>query len=179
LGFDDGEGGQRTSTEFVVHLSSSFEKSGVKIENVTRVGFSTGGSSQQKRHLSVSDGLLGKIVVDNEAMFAAVSEIFTDGATRVGSQELKGSSFGSSSSNDDGVFQGAVVSKNLNEVGDSRSLLSDSNVDAVKLLLGVSGIEVSFLVKDSIDGDSGLTGLSITNNEFSLSSTDGDLKSLI
>jgi len=51
----------------------------MQIEHITWVGLSTRGSSQKKRHLSVSDGLLGEIVVDNEAVLSVVSEIFSDG----------------------------------------------------------------------------------------------------
>jgi len=87
---------------------------------------------------------------------------------------LEGSSFGSGSGNDDGVLHGTVVSENLDQVSDGRSLLSDSNVDAEKLLLGVTSFEVLLLVQDSIDSDGSLTGLSITNDKFSLTSTNGD-----
>jgi hypothetical protein len=38
--------------------------------------------------LSVGDGLFGKIVIDNEGVFAIVSEEFSDGATSIGSNEL-------------------------------------------------------------------------------------------
>jgi len=174
LGLNDGKSSEGTSTEGFVHLGSSFEESGMEVEDVTRVGFSTGRSSQQEGHLSVSDGLLGKIVVDDEAMSATVSEELTDGTSGVRSQVLEGSSFGSGSGNDDSVLHGTVVSENLDQVSDGRSLLSDSNVDAEKLLLGVTSFEVLLLVQDSIDSDGSLTSLSITNDEFSLTSSNGD-----
>ena len=53
----------------------------MEIENVSWVSLSTGGSSQQERHLSVSDGLLGEIVVDDQAMLSVISEEFTNSAT--------------------------------------------------------------------------------------------------
>lgn len=107
-------------------------------------------------------------------MLSVVSEIFTNSATRIRSQELKGSSFGGSSSNDDGVFHGFMVSEGLDQVGDCGSLLSDSDVDTEKLLLDLTGVEVLLLVDDGIDSDGSLTSLSVTNNKFSLSSTNGD-----
>ena len=67
------------------------------------------GSSQEERHLSVGDGLLGKIVVNDEAVLAVVSEVLTTGAAGVGGQELKGSSFGGGSGNDDSVLEGIVI----------------------------------------------------------------------
>jgi hypothetical protein len=61
----------------------------MEIEDITWVGLTTGGSSKKERHLSVSDGLLGKIVVDDKAMFAGVSEVLTNSATGIRSQELE------------------------------------------------------------------------------------------
>lgn len=77
----------------------------MEIKDISGISLSTGRSSQKEGHLSVGDGLLGEIVIDDEGVFAVVSEVFTDGATSVRSQELKRSSLGSSSSNNDGVFK--------------------------------------------------------------------------
>lgn len=73
----------------------------MQIEDITWVGLTTGGSSQQEGHLSVSDGLLGEIVIDDQSVLCVVSEIFSDGTSSIGGQELKGSSLGSSGSNND------------------------------------------------------------------------------
>jgi len=40
------------------------------------------------------------------------------------------------------------------------------------LFIFISNIKVDFLVNDGIDGNSGLSSLSISNNKFSLSSSD-------
>jgi hypothetical protein len=64
----------------------------VEIEDITWVSLSAGGSSQEERHLSVSDGLLGQIVIDDQAVLSVVSEVLTDGAAGVRSQELERSS---------------------------------------------------------------------------------------
>ena len=72
-----------------VHLGRTFEKTRVEIEDITWVGLSAWGSSQEERHLSVGDGLLRKIVVDNQAVFAVVSEELSNSAARVRSQELE------------------------------------------------------------------------------------------
>ena len=60
-----------------VHLGCTLEQTGVEIENVTRVGLTTRGTTQKKGHLTVSYGLFGQIVVDDQCMFAVVSEIFS------------------------------------------------------------------------------------------------------
>lgn len=70
-----------------------------------------------------------------------------------------------------------MIFKDLHNVGDGRSLLADSDVDAVKLLgvLSVGVVEGGLLVDDGIDGDGSLSSLSVTNDELSLATTDGDL----
>ncbi len=70
-----------------------------------------------------------------------------------------------------------MISKDLNNVRDGRSLLADSDVDAVKLLgiLSVGVVEGGLLVDDGIDGDGSLSSLSVTNDKLSLATTDGDL----
>jgi hypothetical protein len=57
----------------------------VEIEDITWEGFTTGWASEQQRHLTVSNGLLGKIVVDDEGMLAIVTEVLTNSASGVGS----------------------------------------------------------------------------------------------
>jgi len=70
-----------------------------------------------------------------------------------------------------------VISEDLNDVRDGGSLLANGNVDAVKLLgvLSVGVVEGGLLVDDGIDGDGSLSSLSVTNDQLSLASTNGDL----
>lgn len=134
LSLDNGESGEGTSAERLVHLGGSLQKSGMEVENISGVGLSARGSSQEKRHLSVSDGLLGEIVKDDKGVHTVISEVLTNGASRVRSEELERSSLGSGGGNDDGVVHGTGVGEDLNDVGNSRSLLTDGDVDAVKSL---------------------------------------------
>lgn len=173
MGFNDGEGGKGTGSVVLVHFSGSLEKTRVEIEDITRVSFSTRGSSQQKRHLSVSDGLLGKIVIDDKSVFTIVSEVFTNSATRVRSQELKGSCIRSSSADNNSELHAVVLLKNGDEIGNSGSLLTNGDVDAVKLLVNISTVESFSLIDDGVNSNGGFTSLSISNNKFSLSSSNG------
>jgi hypothetical protein len=118
--------------------------------------------------------LLGKIVVNNESVFAIVTEEFSDGAAGVGGQELKGGGVGSRGGDDDGVFHGVEGLEDLDNVGDGRTLLSDGDVDAVELFLDIAGFEVGFLVDDCVNSNGGFACLSISDDQFSLSSADGD-----
>jgi hypothetical protein len=70
-----------------------------------------------------------------------------------------------------------VIAEDLNDVGDGGSLLADSDVDAEESLgvVGVGVVEGGLLVDDGIDGDSSLSSLSVTNDQLSLASSNGDL----
>ena len=59
-----------------VHLGSTFKKTRVQVEDVTRVGFTTWGTTQQKRHLTVGDGLFRQIVENDQSVLAVVTEEF-------------------------------------------------------------------------------------------------------
>jgi hypothetical protein len=92
LGLNYWERGEGTVAVVLVHLGGTLEKTRVEIEDITGVGLTTGGTSEEEGHLSVSDGLLGEIVIDDQGVLAVVSEVLTDCAARVGSQELEGGS---------------------------------------------------------------------------------------
>lgn len=88
---------------------------------------------------------------------------------------MEGGSIGGSGGNNDGIFKSVFVTECLHNVGDGRSLLSNSDIDAVELLLDLTGFEGSLLVKDGVDSDGGLTSLSISNDKLTLSSANGYL----
>jgi hypothetical protein len=70
-----------------------------------------------------------------------------------------------------------VVSQGLHNVCNSGSLLTDGNVNAVELSGFFSSwvVEGSFLVNDGINGDGSLSSLSVTNDQFSLTSSNWNL----
>lgn len=109
-------------------------------------------------------------------MFAVVTEVFADSASGVGSQELQGSGLGGSGGNDDGVLQAVALVEQSDDVGHSRALLADGDVDAVKGLGVVAEFVHLLLVDDRVDGDGGLAGLSVSNDQLTLASADWDLE---
>jgi hypothetical protein len=90
------------------------------------------------------------------------------------SKVLKGSGLGSSGGDDNGVLHSIVLLKSLDELGDGRSLLTDGDVHAVKLLLLVRAAVPSLLIEHGIQSDSGLSGLTITNDKLTLASANGN-----
>ena len=82
---------------------------------------------------------------------------------------MKGSSLRSGSGNDDRILHGIVLLKGLDELGDGGTLLTDGDVDAVKLLGLVVGVVPSLLVQDGVKGDGSLSRLTVTNDQLTLS----------
>jgi len=174
LGLNDGQGSEGTSTVGLVHLGGTLKQTGVQVENVTGVGLTTGGTTQKQGHLTVGNGLLGQIVVDDNGVAAVVTEPLTHSATSEGSNVLQGGGLGGGGSNDDGVLHGVVLLKGLDELSDGGTLLTDGNVDTVQLVGLVARVVPALLVQHGVKGDSGLTGLTVTNDQLTLTTADGD-----
>ena len=93
------------------------------------------------------------------------------GASGEGSNVLERGGLGGGGGNDDGVLHGVVLLEGLDELGNGGSLLTNGDVDAVKLLGLVVSIVPSLLVQHSIESNGGLSSLTITNNQFTLSTS--------
>ena len=107
-------------------------------------------------------------------MLSIVTEPFSHSASREGGEVLKRSGLGGCGSDDDGVLHGVVFLEGLHELSNSRTFLTNGNVDAVQLLHFVLAIVPPLLVKDGVDGDGGLSGLTVTNDQLTLTTTNGD-----
>jgi hypothetical protein len=146
----------------------------VEVEDITGVSLTTWGTTKQKRHLTVGNGLLGQIIEDDQSVLAVITEVLSDSASREGSEVLKRSGLGGGGSDDDGVLHGIVLLEGLDELGDGGTLLTNGDVDTVQLLGLLGAIVPLLLVKNGVEGDGGLSGLTITNNQLTLTTTDGD-----
>src|SRR5690606_19845943 len=79
------------------------------------------------------------------------------------------------SGDDDRVFQRAALFERLDDLGDSRTLLTDGDVDAVQLVgFGRAFAVDALLVQDGVDGDSRLADLTVANDQLALATTDRD-----
>jgi hypothetical protein len=63
-----------------VHLCSTLEETGVKVEHISRIGLTTWRATEQERHLTIRYRLLTEIIVEDDSMAASVTEILADGA---------------------------------------------------------------------------------------------------
>mmetsp|Transcript_27976 Transcript_27976/g.58799 ORF Transcript_27976/g.58799 Transcript_27976/m.58799 type:complete len:353 (-) Transcript_27976:577-1635(-) len=168
LGLNDGEGGEGSSTNVAVHLGGTLEETGVEVEDISGVGLTPGGTTEEEGHLAVGHGLLGEIIVEDHGVLSVVAEEFSHSGSGVGSEELKRGGIGGSGGDDDAVVHGLLVIELSDELGDGGSLLSDSDVDTGQ------GVLLGLLVDNGVDGDGGLSGLTISNDQLTLSTADGD-----
>ena len=175
LGLNDGESSEGASTVVLVHLGCTLEETRVKIEDITWVSLTTGGSSEEEGHLSVGDGLLGEIVIDDKSVLGVVTEVLADGASGVRGQELERGGVGGGGSDDNRVLHAVSLLEESDDVGDGGSLLTDGDVDAVEGLRVVTSLEDSLLVENSVNSNGGLASLSITNDQLTLSSANRHL----
>merc|ERR1719370_1221511 len=57
LGFDNWKSGEGTTSESFTHLGGSLKETGVEVEYITGESLTTGWTTEQQGHLSVSDSL--------------------------------------------------------------------------------------------------------------------------
>ena len=67
---------------------------------------------------------------------------------------------------DDGVIERAVLLERRHHLGHLGLLLANGDVDAEEV--------AALLVDDGIDGDGGLAGLAVANDQLALAAADGD-----
>ena len=148
------------------HAGSALEQTGVQVEHVAGIGFTTRRTTQQQGNLTVGPGLLGQIVIDDQGVLTAVAEVLAHRATGVRSDVLHRGGLGGGRGDDDGVFHRAVFFELAHHVRDGRSFLTDRNVDTHHVF--------ALLVDDRINRNGSLTGLTVADDQLALATTDGD-----
>ena len=175
LGFNDRQGRQRTVAIVIVQLRSALQKARVQVEHVTRIGFAAWWAAQQQGHLTISNSLLGKVIIDDQGVHAVVTEPFAHGAAGERCKVLQRGRLGCGSGHDDRVVEGAALFERLDDLGHRGTLLADGDVDTEQLLAVVLGRVVGgLLVQDGVDADRGLAGLTVTNDQLALAAADRD-----
>jgi hypothetical protein len=72
------------------------------------------------------------------------------------------------------TFHSVILLECLDQLGNGGSLLTNGNVDTVELLGLVVGAVPSLLVKHGVKGDGSLSGLTITNDQLTLTTANGN-----
>src|SRR5690606_31692471 len=74
----------------------------------------------------------------------------------------------------DRIFQSAALFENLHELRNGRTLLADSDINAVQLILFRAVVVDRLLVQEGVKNDSGLACLTVTNDQLALATTNRD-----
>ncbi len=144
----------------------------MQVEDVARVRFTPRRAAQQQRDRTVGFGLLRQVVEDDEHVLAVVHPVLADGRAGVRRDVLEACGIGSRGGHDGGVLHGTGLFEALAHGCDGRTLLTDGHVDAAHLLLRVARLPVLLLVDDGVDGDGGLAGLAVADDELTLAAAD-------
>ena len=143
----------------------------MQVEDIARIGLAAGRAAQDQRHLAVGHGLLGEVVIDDEGVAARVAEIFADGRAGERRVVLHRGRVGGRGGHDDRVVHRTLGAEGLDDGRDGRAFLADGHIDAVdRIALEVLGT----LVDDGVDGDSGLAGLAVADDQLALAAADRD-----
>ena len=127
----------------------------MEIKDVAGVRLAARRTAQQKRNLAVRFGLLGKVVVDHEGVFAVLHPLLANGAAGVRGEELKRCRVARGRDHHHRVLHCPKVLEDLYRLGDRRVLLTNRDVDALHVL--------ALLVENRIDDHGGLAGLAVTD----------------
>ena len=138
----------------------------MQIENVSGVCFTSGRTLQQQGQCTVSYRMLGQIIVYDEDILALIHEILSQRRTGVRRDVLQGCRIAGGCGYDNGVIHGIVLFQGSYQFCNGRCLLADSHIDTYHIL--------ALLVQNRIDGDGSLTGLTVTDDQLTLSTADGE-----
>jgi len=112
-----------------------------------------------------------KHIITKHTMLPVITEPLSHSTSREGGEVLERSGLRGGGSNDDGVLHGIVLLEGLHELSDCRTLLTNGNVDTVQLLVLFLTIVPPLLVEDGVDSDGGLSGLTVTDDQLTLTTT--------
>ena len=95
-----------------------------------------------------------------------IAEVLAHGAAGEGRQVLHGRGVGGGGRDHDGVLHGAVIFERLHHLRDGGALLADGDVDADHV--------AALLIDDGVEGDGGLAGLAVADDQLALAAADRD-----
>ena len=116
--------------------------------------------------MPVGPGVLGQIVVDDQHVLALLHKRLAHGASGVRCNELQRRGVGGTGVDHDGMVHGAVLFQYAHHLRHLALLLADGHVDADQIRFA--------LVDDGVDGNGGLAGGAVADDQLALAAADGD-----
>ena len=99
-------------------------------------------------------------------MTAGITEILSDGSPCKGSVILQCSRVARRSSHHNGIVHRTVLVQGIHDRGNGRTFLTNGYINTIHR---ITSFKIGTLVDDGIDGNGRLTGLAVTDNQFTLS----------
>ncbi len=75
---------------------------------------------------------------------------------------------------DDRIFHRAILFELADDLRHGRALLADGDIDAIELLALIRAGVDALLVDEGVDGDGGLAGLAVADDQLALAAADRD-----
>ncbi len=166
LGFNNGQSGQAAAALCFGQTGCTLQQTAVEIEYIAGVSFASRRTANQQAQGTVGHCVLGKIVVHHQYILTLGHKVFAHGAARIGGNVLEGSQLAGAGTHHDGVVHGPVLGQGVHQMGYGALLLANGHIDADH--------PGTLLVQDGIGGDGGFAGLAVTNNQLTLTTTDGN-----
>ena len=136
----------------------------MQIEDIARIGLTSRCTTEEQGERTVGDGMLTEVIVDDQNILSLVHEVLSEGGRGIRCDVLDRCRISRGGRHDAGVLHRIVLLQVLDQRSDGRLLLTDGDIDTDTVLVG--------LVQDRIHRDGGLTGLTVADDQLTLSTTD-------
>ena len=135
-------------------------------EDVARESFAARRAAEQEGDFAVGLGVLREVVVNDEHVAARFHEMLGDARRGVGRDVGEARRFVAFRDDHDRVLHRAVFPEDGGGLGHGARALADGAIDAKHVFAA--------LVEDRVDGDGGLAGLAVAEDQLALAAPDGD-----
>eukprot|EP00756_Hemistasia_phaeocysticola_P032234 Hpha_TRINITY_DN16398_c1_g2::TRINITY_DN16398_c1_g2_i5::g.62838::m.62838 len=171
---DDGQRGQGATAHTGRHHRRTLQQTRVQVEHVTGVRLTARRTAEQQGQLTVRNSLLRQVVVDDERVTPGVTELLTDGHTGERRQVLQTRGVRGRRRHDHGELQRVVQTQHTVDTGHVRATLTNRHVHGHHVVLPQRLLVHAHLVHDRRHSDRRLPRLTVTDDQLTLPTPDGD-----
>ena len=130
----------------------------MQIKHIARIGFTSWRTAQEQRDLAVSPGMLGKIIIDDEASRPLSMNSSPMAQPEYGAIYCIAADSSAADNHHNGMLHRAIMFQDGNGPRHRGFLLADGYIDADQIFPA--------LIDDRIDGDGCFSGLAVANDQF-------------
>src|SRR5947209_6559301 len=123
-------------------------------------------ATNDQRYVAIGFSVLGQVIVDDQRIASSLHKFLAHSTTGIRGDILHWCWIRGPCSHDDRILHRARLLQKGVSTCYRRILLANSHVDTEQVL--------ALLIDNRIEGDSRLSGLAVTNDQFALPTTDGD-----